>query len=212
MDAITALMESIRGVNPGMLDEAQLTTLLETLLTSTTVHARALSTFLSAYGPLRDVQYAMLQGVGVFCAARREDRSGAQPRGPAVQRAADALPEDDVARNVYDALMCVYASMEPGADREADQEADEAHDASAWVPRYKVRGRGCMRRACTSRDRRGRACMRPGWRSLQKQGSGPGTGGNGGACRQRLQRHPQPVWWRLHGPTKSCFARRTGTT
>lgn len=156
VDAVTALMESARGTNPGHLDEPQLTTLLETLLTRRTVHARALAAFLAAYGSLRDIQYVMLRGVAALCATRQEDRSQAHaPPEKQGGMAADAMPrdggtdavlaEDDVARNVYDALMCVYhgameaseASNDDGAAKEAG-EPSSSTAATPATPSYKV--------------------------------------------------------------------------
>lgn len=124
-------MESVRGTNPGHLEEGQLTVLLETLLTSRMVHARALSAFLGAYGALRDVQYVMLRGIATLCTKRREDRTTdhAAPSDD-VHTNADVLSNDDVARNVYDALMCIYhAALELRQDADA-AEQDELHQAN----------------------------------------------------------------------------------
>lgn len=138
VDAITALMESTRGTDPGHLDGTQLTTLLQTLLTSRTVHARALSAFLGAYGSLRDVQYVMLRGIATLCSTRREDRTSSNAAAPR-NAGPDVLPDDDVARNVYDTLLCIYhEAMEQQQHDNGANVDDDGVSADHAPPVFKV--------------------------------------------------------------------------
>ncbi len=76
VDALAALMEGIRGVDPGQLSTSLFDQCFTLLITSSTVHPRTLAAFLSSYCGLRDVQYAAMKCISSLCAGYREHRDG----------------------------------------------------------------------------------------------------------------------------------------